>query len=108
MVTYGLRWLTTYTIRTMIKFDYNELWNCEECGDTHSSDNLLKATNPFDESGEIIGCPSCKSIDSFVRCCEVSNCFKNATMGSKWPDGSYRNTCGRSGDSGHYPEANHA
>lgn len=64
------------------------------CGWRGNSVELLTATNPFDDTDTITGCPSCKSIDSCVNACDEPECWQQATCGTPTATG-YRTTCGK-------------
>jgi hypothetical protein len=67
-------------------------WKCTECDTVWQDDKLLTAKNPFEEDGILVGCPSCKSINSFVLCCDEDGCTTAATIGFMQKD-EYRCTC---------------
>lgn len=60
---------------------------CKECGWKGGSEKLLHAFNPFDKNEMILGCPSCKSIDSEERVCENKDCWSIASMGNPTKNG---------------------
>jgi hypothetical protein len=59
-----------------------------------TSDEVLRAKNPFDTEEEIWGCPKCKSIDSLYLACDEPGCWKMVSCGTPTPSG-YRSTCGK-------------
>lgn len=69
-------------------------WRCTDCYKIVHEWELLEAPNPFDPEDTIIGCPKCKSVESFEEVCDEAGCEAMATCG--WPDGNgYRRTCSR-------------
>lgn len=67
-------------------------WRCDECGWEGKSDDLLRATNPFDVGDTITGCQKCKTIGAFTEMCDENGCSKPAGCG--WPSSEgYRRTC---------------
>jgi hypothetical protein len=67
-------------------------WICRECG--WISETYLTAPNPFEKNDVIIGCISCKGVDSLVDVCDEEGCRQQATCGTPIEDG-YRRTCGK-------------
>jgi len=69
-------------------------WMCGDwrCGWVGSSADALKATNPFDTSDEIWGCPKCKTAGVLVAACDEPGCNKCGSCGTPTDDG-YRLTC---------------
>lgn len=70
------------------------------CGWHGTNDEMLVSPNPFEPDDTIIGCPSCKGVDTLVVACDVEGCWKESTCGFPTPEG-YRRTCGV-----HYRELN--
>lgn len=68
-------------------------WKCRECDDVFQHDAILTAINPFDPESTVVGCPTCKSVDSFVRACDWKDCEREATSGTPLADGSYTSRC---------------
>lgn len=60
-------------------------WLCELCGAISTRDEFLVASHPFDPDDECYGCPSCLSIDQFVRACDL--CDKPSCTGNMTPRG---------------------
>ena len=56
--------------------------------------DFLTATNPFDSSETITGCPKCKGIDTIRLACEEPDCWLETTCGTPTKDG-YMRTCGK-------------
>jgi hypothetical protein len=69
----------------------NNKWVCAECGwyGTH----FLTAPSPFDPEHILIGCPSCKSVDTLRLACDEKDCWCEVTCGTPTADG-YLRTCG--------------
>ena len=63
--------------------------HCDWCG---TSDEVLKAPNPFDPINEIWGCPECKDVNSMYLVCDEPGCWEPVSCGTPTPDG-YRSTC---------------
>jgi hypothetical protein len=59
--------------------DAPEEWLCKECNSIHV--NPLYATNPFDKEDYIIGCPSCKEINTLEQACQYKGCTRLSTAG---------------------------
>jgi len=72
--------------------DPHKRWGCNECNSIGSVNTLLIAPNPFKLDETIMGCPNCKSIDSFWELCDEPGCNKAASSGWPSPQG-YRRTC---------------
>ena len=73
---------------------------CLECPWRGLQGDLLRATNPFDESDSISGCPRCHSIDSAVPACDEEGCWEPVTCGTPIEEDEdtgkkYRNTCSK-------------
>ena len=67
-------------------------YKCMQCSNICEETAVLSAPNPFDATDTIVGCPSCKSVDSLVTACDEPGCTKEASSG--WPsDKGYRHTC---------------
>ncbi len=67
-------------------------WLCKECGCVCTDAAFLYAPSPFDDADELIGCPVCKSVDSFVAACW--KCDRAAGTGmSGAPEFRYIQTC---------------
>jgi hypothetical protein len=73
--------------------DDKKLWCCRQCGVSTKTDQLLKAKNPFNIEDEIVGCPSCKTIDDFYEVCDEQFCTSEASCGFPDEFGVYRRTC---------------
>lgn len=73
-------------------------WRCEFCMAVSVESKLLRGPNPFDAEDELIGCPSCKSVEGFIELCEIEGCLNGATCGGPGSDGVYRRTCGDHAD----------
>lgn len=72
-------------------------WRCTECNFIATRPEMLEACNPFDNETTILGCPKCKSVDSFAGdLCDEPGCDNDAHCGWPSPAG-YRRTC-----SGHW------
>lgn len=65
---------------------------CDQCQWDGRYDDVLTASNPFDEDETIYGCPRCHSIDSFNLLCDEPGCKDVVCCGMNTEDG-YRNTC---------------
>lgn len=65
---------------------------CNTCGKIYPDDKILKALNPFDATEEILGCPFCYAINSFVLVCDEPGCDKPVCCGYNTENG-YRQTC---------------
>ena len=70
-------------------------WGCEYCpGKKWPESGLLVAPNPFDSAQQIIGCPSCKSVEAIEELCDEPGCHELAGCGTPHATG-YRRTCYR-------------
>lgn len=67
---------------------------CEECEWTGRISEVLRAQNPWDETDTILGCPKCRSPESFRFACDEPDCWASVTCGTPTPTG-YRSTCGK-------------
>jgi hypothetical protein len=68
-------------------------WGCKECHWIGRQSTMLVGTHPFLPNEQVLGCPTCKSIDSFWEVCDEPGCRQEATCG--WPTVvNYRRTCG--------------
>jgi len=65
---------------------------CEECGWKGYTYEILTASNPFDPIDRIIGCPTCKSVETLRTTCDEPGCWEQDTMGTPTKNG-YRRTC---------------
>ena len=66
---------------------------CEECNWHGTSDQFLRAPNPFDPNDNVLaGGPYCKSANTMRTTCDEPGCFEPDTMGKPTPNG-YRRTC---------------
>lgn len=65
---------------------------CCECDTIIEETAALRAPNPFDPSEELVGCPTCKSVDSFLAVCDEPDCVQTVSCGWQSPEG-YRRTC---------------
>lgn len=63
------------------------------CGWRGTTDQLLRAPNPFDPDDEMTACPSCRDVGSTEALCDEPGCREHATCGWQSPTG-YRWTCG--------------
>lgn len=67
-------------------------WRCKECYRVYSQAEMLRAASPFDYNDTLIGCPYCKSVDSFEHLCDEPGCMRGSSCG--FPiEGGYRRTC---------------
>ena len=62
------------------------------CGWTGTSDDVLKAANPFDPDDVIWGCPKCKEVNGLYLACDEPGCWELVSVGTPTPSG-YRSTC---------------
>lgn len=63
---------------------------CDWCG---SSDDVLKAPNPFDADDTLWFCPNCKAAECLYLACDEPGCNRETSCGTPTPNG-YRSTCG--------------
>jgi len=77
----------------MTEFEKKRQSICLECGAMHFDYELLIGMNPFDNSDDVWGCPSCKQINTQVTACSHIDCKGRASNGQKHDDGVYRWTC---------------
>ena len=79
-----------------------EWLECGECGDLFQSAHLRRAPNPWQEGGDLLGCPCCGSIwgEPMHQICEYKDCEKRAENGSPHPTLRYTWRCWA-----HRPEA---
>ena len=69
-------------------------WRCKECCWRGDGSALKLAPNPFEPKYEIVGCPSCLSVECVELVCDVKDCWEPVSCG--WPeDKGYRQTCGK-------------
>lgn len=59
-----------------------------------TSDEVLRAPNPFDPADELWGCPKCKAVECLYLVCDEPGCWEHSTCGTPTPAG-YRSTCGK-------------
>jgi hypothetical protein len=78
-----------------IKYREEHRWGCVECGWVGTEEMKLRAPSPFDESQEILGCPTCKEVGNFVLVCDVEGCTANQVDGlvGRTVEGRYFWTC---------------
>lgn len=69
-----------------------ERYKCCECSEIVSEGAVLRAPSPFDATDILIGCPKCKSVDSFELLCDEPGCNNTVVCGWPSPQG-YRRTC---------------
>ena len=69
-----------------------ERYKCCECSEIVSEGEVLRAPSPFDATDILIGCPNCKSVDSFELLCDEPGCNNTVVCGWPSPQG-YRRTC---------------
>lgn len=69
-------------------------WLCGQCESIVADDTLLSATNPFDPTETIYGCPRCLGVGGFTLLCDVDGCEAKASCGFPTVKG-YRQTCGQ-------------
>jgi hypothetical protein len=63
------------------------------CGWHGTTDELLRARNPFNAEDVITACPKCKCLEStLLTACDEPGCWEQATCGTPTKAG-YRNTC---------------
>jgi hypothetical protein len=67
---------------------------CLDCSEVVTDREMLRATNPFDPTEGIVGCPNCKEVNSLVGACDEPGCSEQTTCGTPTPNG-YRRTCSR-------------
>ena len=67
------------------------MYECEWHG---TSDDVLKAPNPFDEGDVLWGCPECKAVNSIYLACDEPGCWERSACGMPTDTG-YRSTCGK-------------
>lgn len=70
---------------------FPDRWRCRECNYVCHEIDMLRAPNPFDATDTITGCPTCKTVDSWIEVCD--ECDHEATCGTPTADGGYRRTC---------------
>ena len=77
--------------------DAKKEWMCSECRTITLEPDLLRAENPFDADDIIVGCPECRSINSFTEVCDEPGCVDIATCGFHVREGfgRYRRVCGQ-------------
>ncbi len=68
-------------------------FKCYECGHICKESEVLTGPSPFDSDDVLIGCPECKSIDSFRSLCDEKGCLAESTSGLPTNDG-YKRLCG--------------
>jgi hypothetical protein len=68
--------------------------NSPRCGWHGTSDEVLKAQDPFDPDETLWACPECKDLFGLSLACDEPDCWDGATCGTPTKDG-YRNTCGK-------------
>jgi hypothetical protein len=66
---------------------------CTNCDWTGTNDDILSGKNPFDPTEEVFGCPKCKSVDPFIKLCDVAECRHAASGGHPTLNG-YATTSG--------------
>ena len=66
---------------------------CAECDWKGIAPLLLRAANPFNADDMLIGCPSCKSVNTLSVACDEDGCWDYVTCGTPTADG-YRRVCG--------------
>lgn len=69
--------------------DEHRRWKCKQCDHICRSADLLHAPHPFDKDDVVVGCPNCKSVDSFTAACDVDGCRHESSSGTPTTDGSY-------------------
>jgi hypothetical protein len=72
----------------------NQKIACECCDWRGTTDQLLSARNPFDQTDTIQGCPNCRQVGDFVVACDEPDCWREVTNGTPTPAG-YRSTCSK-------------
>lgn len=55
--------------------------------------DVLRAASPFDADDVLVGCPSCRQIDTINRACDVDGCPCVVVAGIPMPNGDYRTVC---------------
>jgi hypothetical protein len=68
----------------------DEKWKCKECASI--TYQYLRSANPFNQTQELIWCPTCFSVSSLVRACDESGCTKEVCCYIQTKKG-YRMTC---------------
>ncbi len=68
-------------------------WKCDECEVIVADTELRVAPNPFNVEEEIIGCPRCAAVNSFVAACAIEDCKRPGTCGGPNSEGVYLRTC---------------
>ena len=58
---------------------------CGACEVEIEDSQRLTAPNPFDGTDVLFGCPTCKSVDTWTRMCDVEGCRRIVSCG--YPDG---------------------
>lgn len=71
------------------------IWRCKQCAEMVKLKDMLRAPNPFIPEDELLGCPSCNSIDQWEPVCDEPGCVQLAGFGWPTSDGGYRTTCGK-------------
>jgi hypothetical protein len=64
------------------------------CGWHGTSDEVLKADNPFEPEYEVWGCPRCKAVDNMYNACDEPDCWDIVQCGTPTLTG-YRSTCAK-------------
>ena len=59
--------------------DPPEKWLCEECRGVCGAG--LTAANPFDPTDVVVGCPTCKAVNTLVGACQFDGCAEPASGG---------------------------
>ncbi|MCR4293659.1 MAG: hypothetical protein NUV76_12370 [Candidatus Kuenenia sp.] len=72
---------------------------CKECSWHGIESEILIAENPFKSSVDILGCPTCKGVNTIICVCDEPECWLEVSCGTPTLDG-YRNTCSK-----HMPKA---
>lgn len=54
---------------------------CRECEWKGHINDALEAQHPFEKETTCLGCPRCKSVNSFMGLCFWPGCYKRATCG---------------------------
>ena len=70
-----------------------------KCNEYHclwkgTKEQQFTATNPFNVTEEIVGCPECKEINTLVTVCDEPGCWVSVSCGTP-VTGGYRSTCGK-------------
>lgn len=68
---------------------------CNSCGIISIEEAILSATNPFDKTTTITGCPVCNDVIGFTEICDEPGCVLDAVCGFQSPIGGYRTTCSK-------------